>query len=116
MGINLIVPSFILGLYTNESSLIRDALPVLNVINGSALFIAAGFIFFSAVSGTGKTQVALVLESIALLVYVVYSYAMVEVFHTTVAGIWTAEFLYGGLLVALSFAYLKSGRWRDARM
>jgi len=116
VGLNLIAPTLVLGLYTNEASLIRDGLPVLHVISGSALFIAAGFIFFSAVSGTGKTQIALILESVALAMYLVYSYTMLKVFHASVTGIWTAEFLYGSFLIILSYGYLKTGHWRKAKM
>jgi Na+-driven multidrug efflux pump len=109
--LNLIAPAWVLGIYTSDTQLIDDALPVLYIISGSALFIASGFIFFNAVSGTGKTQISLSLEIVALSLYLIYSYSVLQFENITVAGIWTAEYVYGSLLLLLSFFYLKSKRW-----
>ncbi len=112
IGLILIAPEKVLSIYTNNMLLITDALPVLYVVSGSAIFIAVGFILFNGVSGTGKTNVSLTLETVILFIYLAYSYSLIKLFDITVAQIWTAEYIYGGLLAILSYLYLRSGRWK----
>ena len=112
IGLILIAPEKVLSIYTNNMLLIKDALPVLYVVSGSAMFIAVGFILFNGVSGTGKTNVSLTLETVILFIYLAYSYSLIKLFDITVAQIWTAEYIYGGLLAVLSYLYLRSGRWK----
>lgn len=112
VGLILISPEKIIQIYTNNLSLVTDTLPVLYVICGSALVIAVGFILFNGVSGTGKTNISLSLEIATLTVYLLYSFLLIKFFDTTVAQIWTAEYVYGSLLAVFSFFYLKSGRWK----
>lgn len=112
IGLILIAPEKVLHIYTNDMLLIRDALPVLYVVSGSALFIAVGFILFNGVSGTGKTNVSLSLEIGILFIYLAYSYSLIKFFDVTVAQIWTAEYIYGALLAIISYLYLRSGRWK----
>lgn len=116
VGFNMIAPEKVLLLYTNDMSLVKDALPVLYVVSGSALFISIGFILFNAVSGTGKTNISLMLELVVLTIYLIYSYAILKVLNVSVAQIWTAEFVYGFLLMLLSYLYLKSNHWHRSRI
>ncbi|RLD36319.1 MAG: MATE family efflux transporter, partial [Bacteroidetes bacterium] len=105
IGLILIAPEKVLHIYTNDMLLIRDALPVLYVVSGSALFIAVGFILFNGVSGTGKTNVSLSLEIGILFIYLAYSYSLIKLFDVTVAQVWTAEYIYGALLAIISYLY-----------
>lgn len=116
VGIVLISPESVLMIYTNDLSLVRDSIPVLYVVSGSSLVISMGFILFNGVSGTGKTNVSMLLEIGALIVYLAYSYILLKFFDANVTQIWTAEFVYGLLLIILAYLYLKSGRWKGSNI
>ncbi|VAW28396.1 hypothetical protein MNBD_BACTEROID07-308 [hydrothermal vent metagenome] len=89
-------------------------IPVFHVVSLGALLLSVGFILFSAVSGTGKTNISLAIELTVLVVYLIYTYLIVEQWHGTVVLAWTAEWVYGSLLSLFSFIYLKSNRWKKA--
>ncbi|MEA1898042.1 MAG: MATE family efflux transporter, partial [Bacteroidota bacterium] len=93
-----------------------DALPVLYVVTLSSLFITVGFVLFNGVSGTGKTNISLLLELGVLVVYLVYAYSIINFLNGTVVHMWTSELVYGILLSVLSYLYLKSGRWHEAKI
>ncbi len=116
VGLNLIVPEKVLMLYTNDLSMVKDALPVLYVVSCSSLFITLGFVLFNGVSGTGKTNISLFIELGALVFYLLYAYSIVNFLNGTVVHIWTSEFVYGILLSVLSYFYLKSERWHEAKI
>ena len=109
-------PRLVLEIYTNKPELIAMGIPVLRVVSIGALLLSVGFIFFSGVSGTGKTNVSLVIELVVLSLYLIYTYTIIKVWHVDVSMAWTAEWLYGFLMSLLSFIYLKSGRWKAHRI
>jgi putative MATE family efflux protein len=113
VGFGLAFPRMIMEVYTNNHNLITLGIPILNVVSGGALLLSIGFIFFNGVSGTGKTNISLTIELLVLSIYLSYTYTMIQVFKTNVMGAWTAELVYGSLLALFSFAYLKTGYWRN---
>jgi Na+-driven multidrug efflux pump len=108
------LPAMAVSIYTNDASLISEALPVVYVINLAALLLSAAFIFFSAVSGTGKTQVSFIIEVLVLILYLAYTYFIVMVYKGNISVVWAAECVYALLLGSLSFLYLKSGKWKGS--
>ncbi len=108
-------PEFALRIYTNDAALIAISLPALYVVNLAALMLGVAFIFFNAVSGTGKTQISFMIEVVVIVIYLIYTYIIADYLRLEVHWVWTAEYLYAFLLGALSFLYLRSGRWKGAR-
>jgi len=111
-----IFPSLALKIYTNDPELIILSLPALYVVNVAAIFLAVAFVFFSAVSGTGKTQVSFLIEMTVLFFYLVTAYILTEILRQEVYVAWMTEYLYAILLGGISYFYLKSGKWRAARI
>lgn len=109
-------PSEALRIYTNDPILIEASLPALYVINIAAFFLAIGFIFFSAVSGTGKTQVSFLIEMVVIFFYLIIGFVLADVMHLEVQYVWITECFYSVCLGALSFLYLKSGKWKSTRV
>lgn len=108
------LPHFAVMIYTNDATLITEAMPVVHVVNVAALMLAAAFIFFSAVSGTGKTQVSFIIEVIVLVIYMAYTWYIIMVAKGNISVVWAAECVYALILGSLSFLYLKSGKWKGS--
>ncbi len=107
----LAIPTHILSIYTNEPHLISMGIPILHVISVSAVLLGFGFVLFSGVSGTGKTNVSLIIEVITLILYILFTVIMVRYFNVSVTVVWYVEILYGVFLAVFSFIYLKSKCW-----
>jgi Na+-driven multidrug efflux pump len=80
----------------------------------AAVLLGVAFVFFSAVSGTGKTQVSFLIEITVLFFYLATAYILAEVLHQEVYIVWMTEYLYAILLGGISYFYLKSGKWQTA--
>jgi len=111
VSIGLVFPRFIFEIYTNNAQLIEMGVPSLYVVSVGALLLSVGFVFFSGVSGTGKTNVSLIIEIAVLSLYVTYTYVVIIVFGSGVTGAWTSEIIYGLFLSLTSWVYLKSNKW-----
>ena len=111
-----IFPHIAVRIYTNDLSLVEATLPVVYIVNVAALMLSANFIFFNAVSGTGKTNVSFLLEVVTLTIYLSYIWYTIMVYQGSISLVWTSEWVYAGLLGSLSFLYLKSGKWRGSEV
>ncbi len=106
-------PEFTIGLFTADESLIQDAMNPLIVITISMFLFTMAFIPFRAVSGTGNTRTALLIESIGVGIYLAYTYYVAVIAEMELYMVWTSEFVYFGFMFMLSVAYLKWGKWRE---
>lgn len=116
VGFGLVFPRLLLGIYTNDVHLVDMGVPILYVVSGAALMLSMGFILLNGVSGTGKTNISLIIEVVVLTLYLTYAYVAVHVFESSITVVWTTEFLYGIFLALLSYAYLRSNRWRKLKV
>ena len=111
-----IFPKAFLSVYTNNTVLISMGIPVLKVVSIGALFLSIGFIFFSGVAGTGRTNISMLIEFLVLTIYLFYTHAVIFSWHGDVSMAWTAEWVYGFLMSFISWIYLKSGKWKTYKI
>ncbi len=116
VSLTVLFPSAFMHIYTNDPGLIALGIPVMYVVSLGGMFVSIGFVFFSGVSGAGMTKTSLVIELIVLVFYLFYTYFMINYVGVDVAGAWTAEILYGLLMILISWPYMISGRWKNAQV
>lgn len=63
-------------------------------------------------AGTGYTRTVLQFQIITLLFYLSHMWFVIIYPRSSVAVAWTKEHVYWHLLVALSFIYPRSGKWK----
>lgn len=105
-------PETIIRIYTDIPDLVSDTVPAMLVMCSSYLINVAANILFQAVSGTGNTRTAFVLELVALCGYMAYCSVIIGVLRLDVAVCWTAEHVYALLMLLLCWWYMLSGRWK----
>ena len=109
-------PETVIRIYTDIPELVSASVPSLWVMCSAYLFTVPANIFFQAVSGTGNTKYAFLLELSALVVYVAYCYTIIHVIRADVAVCWSAEHVYGFAMMILCGGYLLSGKWKNKRI
>lgn len=112
----LFIPHFVLSIYTNDLSLANASISSLLVICAASIAMSFGIPFFEAVSGTGNTTQALILESIVLIAYTFSVWFFASVIATRVEWVWTSEFTYGALIGLVSYFYIKFSHWQRKKI
>jgi putative MATE family efflux protein len=107
-------PGQALRIYTDDINLIKASIPALYVIYFAAFFLAIAFIFFSAVSGTGKTQVSFVIEMVVLTFYLLIAYILADVLRMKIQVVWLSECFYSIMIGLMSYWYLIKGKWKTS--
>ena len=112
----LIFPETICGFYTNDSALIQACQPILLVVSVAMLLFSVAYIVFSAVTGTGKTKVSLLIELFSILIYLSAAYQISISKEDALTETWMSEFIYFGIMGSLAALYLKYCNWRNTKV
>ena len=108
----LLFPSAFLNLFTSDQQLIADSLGCLRIVDLSMLFFAFAIVGISTLSGTGATKAALLIEIVAIVIYLLYNYVVVFQLHLQVEAVWFSEVIYWAFIGTASYFYLKTNRWK----
>ncbi len=112
ISITLFIPETLLRLYTNDQSLIDEAIPVLYVVMGALIPMSVSINWFSGVSGTANTKTALLIETATILIYLAFVIFIILVVDASLPVVWLSEYVYVITLGLFSFIYMKYGKWR----
>jgi len=113
VGISLVITEPIITIFTNDASLILDSIPVFQGVAAAAIFVGAGITIFNAVSGTGKTIVALFIEVSVIIFYLTFVYFVSRIPNIDINIVWTSEYIYGILIAIISLIYMRYGNWKS---
>lgn len=108
----VLFPGFLFNLSTSDASLIHDAMGSFYVISIGTIIFSISMILLSAVSGTGNTKAAMIIELVNIAVYLLYVYFTTQFFHPQVEIVWVCEIIYWSMMGVLCYWYLKSGKWK----
>lgn len=108
-----IFPQPLVAFYTDDPHLIEATLPLLRVVAFALIAFAIGMILFSGLSGTGKTLLALKLEVLSIMFYLVTALVLAVYFNASAPILWMVEVVYFSLMGLFAFIALKRGSWKD---
>lgn len=98
---------WIIGLYTNNETLIQHTVTPFMVMLFNYVFAVPGYVYISAVTGTGRTKIAFIFQVVTIIVYLIYLYWLSHCAHAPLAVYMTTEYLFVIMLGVQSVIYLK---------
>ena len=107
-----IMPALFLSVYGQGDAFITDGIPVLRVVSIAMVIQPAATIWLNAVVGTGNSKKNLQTEALAIAVYVIYVWLILEVYQLPIVFGWMSEWIYWIILFTPSFLYMKSNKWK----
>lgn len=107
-----IFPETVIGIYTDIPGIVDESVSSLWVLCLSYLLTTPALICFNAISGTGNTKTAFGLEMIVLVLYTTFCIFIINGMKPPVWVAWFTESLYAFIMLILSAAYLRSGKWK----
>ena len=95
----------------SDMSLIQDAKPIFYILLLILMTFSFGGVFFNGLVGTGATSFGLKIQLVAVAIYLVYVYIVVEFLKGNLTWAWSAELPYWLFMFGVGFWYLNSKRW-----
>ncbi len=109
-------PEWFLSFYGQGEDFISDAIPVVRVVSVALVMMSFSTVWLNAITGTGNTVVNLTIEFITLVIYTVYVYFVVEVWHMPITWGWGSECVYWISMFTMAYFYMKSNRWKNKQI
>ncbi len=107
---------FFLSAYGQSESFINAAIPVARVISFALILQSVSVVWLNAVVGTGNSRRNLITESIALVLYIIYVYLVLEYFNLPITIGWISEWIYWIALFIPSYWYIQSNKWMNKKI
>ena len=106
-----IFPTVFFGLFGQGRAFVQQGIPVLRVVSVGLMFMSIANIWLNGVTGTAKTRVNLMIEIVAISVYLIYTWYFIKINYQSLAMAWSNEVVYWLSIFLMSFIYLRSGKW-----
>lgn len=110
------MPQTFMRIFTDDIVLLSGSVASVYVMLGFNFIAIPACILFHAVSGTGSTRLALVIEIVATIFYAVAIYAIIFYLRSDVAVCWSVEYIYWTIILLGAFRFFKRGEWRKSRL
>ena len=99
-----------------DMSLFDQARPIFNVLPFILASFALGAVFYNGLSGTGATRLALLIQFVQAIIYVVLIEWSIDYRQGDLLLAWMAEGIYWGLILLACVVYLKTKRWHGLKV
>ena len=109
-------PTAVMHIFTNDDTLIAEALPALYVLLTSYVFTIPAQILLHAVSGTGNTRTGLLFEFLSLTVYCIYVGVAIYGYGVSLFWCWVSEHVYHILALLFCYSYMRWGNWQHKKI
>lgn len=109
-------PALIMRIFTDNADLIAAAVPSMRVMLLIYILNVPAYVLFLAVSGTGNTRQAFLMELASTTLYVIYICIIAVRLRSDIALCWTSDAVYALGLLVLSYLYLKRADWQSKRI
>ena len=80
-----IFPATFFRLFGQGDDFVTEAIPVVRIVSLGLMFMSIANIWLNGVTGTAKTKVNLMIEIVAISIYLIYSWYFVKVQYTSLA-------------------------------
>jgi multidrug resistance protein, MATE family len=107
-----IFPEIFFSLFGKDDAFVTAGIPVARTVSLGMLFMSVANIWLNGVTGTGKTKVNLMIEIVAITVYLIYSWIFMKLHFISLAMAWSNEVVYWSTIFIMAFVFLKSGKWK----
>jgi Na+-driven multidrug efflux pump len=107
-----VMPEWFLSFYNQGDGFVEYGVPVVRIVSAALFIMAFSTVWLNSVTGTGNTVVNLTIEGVAIVLYCVYVYVVLEYLNLSIAWGWVSELVYWASMFSMAFWYLKSNRWR----
>lgn len=108
----LAFPEAVLAVFTDDPDAVEGAATALRVVAATMLLVIPAELWLAAVSGTGDTDAAFVLEVLATVVMLAAAYLTAILLDLDLALVWLSLGLSSLIGLPLGYAWVRAGRWR----
>lgn len=109
-------PVAVLRIFSKDPGFITHAIPVLRIVSLALVLMSFATVWLNAVIGTGNSRINMMIEVMAVILYSIYVYSVMEHFKLPITWGWASEWLYWTSIFIPAFLYIRSGKWKSKKI
>ncbi len=106
-------PGVLISVFGQSELFITAAIPVIRVVSVAMIFMSFSVVFLNAITGTGNSRMTLLIDAVAIILYCIFIYLILEKYNLSITYGWMGEWIYWGSIFILSWWYLRKGNWKN---
>ncbi len=106
-------PGLLISIFGQSELFIDAAIPVVRVVSIAILFMSFSVVWLNAITGTGNSKMTLLIDGVAIILYCVFVYLILEKYNFSITYGWMGEWIYWGSIFILSVWYINKGNWKN---
>jgi Na+-driven multidrug efflux pump len=110
-----IFPEAFFQLFGQKDDFMATGIEVIRVVSVGMLLMSISNIWLNGVTGTGNTKVNLVIEIVAITLYLFYTFYFMKFHYISLAMAWSNELVYWSVILLMSMVFLLSNKWKKRR-
>ncbi len=110
-----IFPETFFHLFGQSEDFSKEGIPVIRIVSLGLIFMSFANVWLNGVTGTGKTKINLMIEIVAIILYLIYTWFFMKYHYISLAMAWSNEFIYWLTIFTIAYFYIKSGKWNSSR-
>jgi len=107
-----IFPSQFFQLFSNEPIFWDNGTPVIRMVSIGMLLMSVSNVWLNAVTGTGFTKINLIIEIVAIGLYLIYTWYFMHYHYVSLAMAWSNELVYWGIIMIAALGFMLTGKWK----
>lgn len=89
-----------------SEEILANSAEALRFVSGSILLFAIIIVPFHSIAALGKTKVSFFIELFSIIIYISFTYTIIQILHWNIIQVWWTEYVYFGSLGIFSVIYL----------
>ena len=109
-------PAAYLSVYGLNEDFIEAGIPIIRLVAFAMVLMSVASVWLNAVTGTGNSRMTFLIELLAIILYCIYVFAVLETYQLSIFWGWMSELLYWSTLFTFSYLYMQSGKWKLVKL
>jgi putative MATE family efflux protein len=105
-------PDVIAGIFTDDPVIIDYTRKSMYIVIGAMFVACFSSVLLNTVEGAGRTQIGMLIEFAASSGYLFLTWLITIKYPQPIYYVWFNDYLYFGVIVILSYIYLKKSNWK----
>ena len=101
------------SMFGQGAEFIEEGTSVIRMVSLGMIIMSMANIWLNSVTGTGHTRVNLMIEIVAISLYMIYTWYFMKVNYVSLAMAWSNEFIYWLSILIMAFWFMKRGKWKE---
>ncbi|MFM7711137.1 MAG: MATE family efflux transporter [Ferruginibacter sp.] len=109
------MPEAFFALFGQNDVFTTEGVPVIRIVSVGMLLMSIAVVWLNGVTGTGKTNINLLIEVLAIGIYLLYTLYFMKYHYVSLAMAWSNELVYWLVILIPAWLFMRWGNWQSRK-